>query len=326
MWRTDGIEETPMAEMIPVYLFTGFLESGKTTFIQESMEDKKFNTGEKTLILVCEEGEVEYAIERFWAKNVYFATISSEAELTKEKLTRLSQEHILDRVIIEYNGMWSMNTLYAAMPDDWGIFQQMMFADCNTFLSYNSNMRQLMYDKMVNAELVVLNRVPSVVDREEIHKVVRGASRRAQIIYDFPDKHVEYDDIEDPLPFDLEAPVIRVADDDFAVWYRDMSEDMRKYDGKTISFKGMVSVNPSFKPGQFIIGRHVMTCCEADIQYHGLLVESKMPVTCKTKDWVVIEAKIKIEYSKIYRRKGPVLNLISLKAAEEPENRVCTFY
>ena len=45
-----------MAQQIPVYLFTGFLEGGKTRIIQESMEDKRFNSGEKTLMIQCEDG------------------------------------------------------------------------------------------------------------------------------------------------------------------------------------------------------------------------------------------------------------------------------
>ena len=45
---------------IPVYLFTGFLDSGKTKFIQETLEDVNFNNGEKILLVVCEEGEEEY--------------------------------------------------------------------------------------------------------------------------------------------------------------------------------------------------------------------------------------------------------------------------
>ena len=44
---------------IPVYLFTGFLEAGKTRFIQETLEDERFNAGERTLLLLCEEGVEE---------------------------------------------------------------------------------------------------------------------------------------------------------------------------------------------------------------------------------------------------------------------------
>ena len=53
----------PENRQIPVYLFTGFLEGGKTKFIQETLEDGRFNKGEPTLLLVCEEGIEEYAPE-----------------------------------------------------------------------------------------------------------------------------------------------------------------------------------------------------------------------------------------------------------------------
>ena len=43
---------------IPVYLITGFLESGKTTFINETISDPEFSQGERTLLICCEEGEV----------------------------------------------------------------------------------------------------------------------------------------------------------------------------------------------------------------------------------------------------------------------------
>ena len=55
-------------EPIPVYLFLGFLESGKTKFIQETLEDKRFNNGERTLLLVFEEGIEEYDTSRFAKK------------------------------------------------------------------------------------------------------------------------------------------------------------------------------------------------------------------------------------------------------------------
>ena len=211
---------------IPVYLFTGFLEGGKTHIIQESMSDERFNTGEKTLIIMCEEGIEELDVSLFSGRNVYLASIEDEDELSEERLIECMGGHKIDRVIIEYNGMWMLKSLYEALPRDWFIFQNMMFADAKTFLSYNANMRQLMVDKLMDCEMIVLNRTPLDVDKEEIHKIVRGISRRATITYDYPDGHVEYDDIEDPLPFDIEANPIVIEDDDYAVWYRDLSEEM----------------------------------------------------------------------------------------------------
>ena len=135
----------------PVYLFTGFLEGGKTHIIQESMCDERFNTGEKTLIILCEEGIEELDVSEFPCKNIYFATLDSESDVTAEKLEACRQGHLIDRVIIEYNGMWQLGTLYNNLPKDWFIFQNMMFADANTFIAYNNNMRQLVFDKVRDA-------------------------------------------------------------------------------------------------------------------------------------------------------------------------------
>jgi G3E family GTPase len=119
----------------------------------------------------------------------------------------------------------------------------MMFADANTFISYNNNMRQLTYDKLVDAEMIVLNRTPDTIDKDAIHQIIRGITRRAAIVYDYPDGHVEYDEIEDPLPFDLDADVVEIDDGDYAIWYRDLSEDMPKYHEKVVKFKGIAFVD-----------------------------------------------------------------------------------
>ena len=137
-----------MAANIPVYLFTGFLEGGKTHIIQESMEDKRFNSGEKTLILQCEEGVDELEPDRFWGRNVYLEQLEQESDVNRENLTAIGKKHRIDRVIIEYNGMWKLSTLYENLPENWGIYQEMLFADAGTFLSYNANMRQLVVDKL----------------------------------------------------------------------------------------------------------------------------------------------------------------------------------
>ncbi len=315
-----------MAIQIPVYLFTGFLEGGKTHIIQESMEDQKFNSGEKTLIIQCEEGIDELDPSRFYGQNVYLESIEKESDLTEANLSELDKRHKIDRIIIEYNGMWNLSTLYQNMPKNWGLYQEMMFADANTFLSYNANMRQLMVDKLLNAEMVVLNRTPNEIDKEEIHKVIRGISRSAAITYDYPDGHVEYDDIEDPLPFDLNAPVVEIADGDYALFYRDLSEDMQKYNGKTLRFKGIVARDASLGKRAVLAGRHVMTCCEADIAFHPLVCVFDRDTTLKTRDWATLTGKIKVERHKLYNGEGPVLYVENTEFAVKPAQEVATFY
>ena len=311
---------------IPVYLFTGFLEGGKTHIIQESMEDKKFNSGEKTLLIQCEEGIDEFDLDRFWGKNVYLVSIDSEEEINLENLTRIGKEHRIDRVIIEYNGMWKLGTLYDNLPKDWSIYQEMMFADAKTFLSYNSNLRQLMVDKLMGAEMVVLNRTPEDIDKEEIHRVIRGVTRRAAITYDYPDGHVEYDEIEDPLPFDLSAPVVEIADNDYAMFYRDLSEEMQKYDRKVLRFKGIAARDDRLGGKTLLLGRHVMVCCADDISYSPLVAVFPEETAIKTGEWVTVTGEVRLEKHKLYHGAGPVLYVRSTEFAVKPVQEVATFY
>ena len=311
---------------LPVYLFTGFLEGGKTHIIQESLNDENFNSGEKTLVLMCEEGVEELDPSQFWGQNVRIEYIDDEEKITKENLIALTKDRKIDRIIIEYNGMWLLERLYANMPSNWVIYQNMMFADANTFITYNNNMRQLTYDKLVDAEMIVLNRTPENIDKEEIHKIIRAITRRAAIVYDYPDGHVEYDDIEDPLPFDINAPVIELRDADYAIWYRDLSENMDEYDSKTVKFKGMICVDNRLPSNAVVIGRHIMTCCADDIQYGGLICVFKTPQTLKTRDWITVTGKIKIEVNKLYKKNGPVLYVESTEFAVPPKQEVAMFY
>ena len=161
------------SEDFPVYLFTGFLESGKTKFIQETLEDKRFCNGEKTLLIVCEEGLEEYAPDQFADKSVYIRVIENEDELTGENLERFKKETKAERCVIEYNGVWLLDKLYTAMPENWVVYQEFMFADARSFINYNANMRQLCFDKLKSCELVVFNRYNSSIEKMELHKIVR---------------------------------------------------------------------------------------------------------------------------------------------------------
>jgi uncharacterized membrane protein YcgQ (UPF0703/DUF1980 family) len=311
----------------PVYLFLGFLESGKTKFIQETLEDDRFNTGERTLLLVCEEGETEYDSGRFAAKNVDIEYIDDENDLTEEKLTTLQQTRGIERVVVEYNGMWLMQKFFDAMPEGWMINQIMMFAEAGTILTYNQNMRQLVFDKIQYAEMIVFNRLdPTVTDKMELHKMVRAISRRPDIVYEDESGKAEFDEIEDPLPFNVDAPVIEIEDKDYALFYRDISENLQNYDGKTVRFKGIVACDKRLNKGTFVVGRHIMTCCEADIQYCGIVCNSDGSLPVKTRDWVTVEAKIKVEKHRVYNSVGPVLYATKVVLCDKPEQEIATFF
>ena len=211
-----------MANEIPVYLFVGFLESGKTKFIQETFEDPNFDSGDKTLLLVCEEGEEEYSQKKFAFPGVTLYNLEDKAELNPQNLAKLAKEADAGRVVIEYNGMWMLQDLANNLPENWIVYQCIATADGTTALTYarDNSMRALMLDKIARSELIVFNRAEAVNNdaaRQELHKLVRQASRKCDIAYEFADGSVAYDDIPDPLPFDINAPVIEIPDDDFGI-------------------------------------------------------------------------------------------------------------
>ena len=206
-------------QQIPVYAFTGFLDSGKTKFIQETLEDPRFNAGEKTLLLVFEEGEEEYDFSTYPSQNVYLEVLDQQTVTTRE-FAALQKKYKAERVVAELNGMQQVGDLYMRFPENWVVAQEVMFADSTTIMAYNANMRNLVMDKLVGAQMVVFNRLEKGADVMPFHKLARAASRRIDILYDYTDGSTQFDEIEDPLPFDINAPVIQVMDEDFALWYR----------------------------------------------------------------------------------------------------------
>ena len=311
---------------IPVYLFTGFLEAGKTKFIQETLQDKRFNKGESTTLLLCEEGIEEYDPTLFSGQNVHLHVVEEEQWLTPDRLAAIQKRDASERVIVEYNGMWQLNSLFSNLPPNWQVAQEMLFADANSFINYNANMRSLVVDKLQSCDLVIFNRCPKGVDKLALHKIVRGVSRRADIAYDYLDGTTEYDDIEDPLPFDVNASVIEIADSDYALWYRDFMEEPKKYIGKKVQFKGIIACDGKLPKDTFVIGRHIMTCCADDIQYGGVIALWKNAHTLSSRDWATVTAKVAFEHNKAYRGKGPVLYIEQLEGATPPEQQVATFY
>ncbi len=310
---------------IPVYFFTGFLESGKTKFIQEMMTDDRFNEGENTLLLVFEEGEEEYKPQFFASPNVHIEYVEDIEDINDEVLEVIVKKHSIQRVIVEYNGMYEVSKFFDIMPSKWVLAQALMIADSNTFFNFNANMRQLTFDKMQCSEAVIFNRFDDSKDKMEFHKTVRAAGRKIDILYEYTDGHVEPDRIPDPLPYDINADIVEIKDEDYAEFYRDICEEGAKYDGKILSFKGIVAVDDSLPKNTAVLGRHIMTCCEADIFYGAFVCEYRQVIDLKKRDWVKITAKVKFRKHDVYEGVGPVFEAISIEKCEKPQQELATF-
>lgn len=313
---------------IPVYLFLGFLDGGKTKFIHDTLCDERFQNGDKTLCILFEDGDEELDTSEYkGGENVTVVIADGKEQLTTKFLEDSLKKSGAERVMIEYNGMWMIQELGMILPRNWQVYQIMMMADANSFVSYNNNMRQLVFDKLNNAEVVFFNRCKPDIDKMPLHAIVRAVSRRTAIVYEYEDGTMENDDIEDPLPYDIDAPVIDVKDEDFGLLYMDAMDKPEKYSGKTIRFKALTAHSPKLPKGSFVGGRFAMQCCAEDIQYVGFMCRWKQADTIKNKGWYYVTAEVKAEKDKLFSGQvGPMFYVKEVKPAEKPEEETVYFY
>ena len=312
---------------IPVYLFLGFLDGGKTKFIQDTLCDERFQSKERTLCILFEDGDEELDTSKYkGGDNVTVVVADGKQDLTTKFLEDALKNARAERVMLEYNGMWTLQELGTVLPRGWQVYQIMMFADANSFESYNNNMRQLVYDKLNSAEVVFFNRCKQGFDKMPLHTIVRAVSRRTAIVYEYEDGTIENDNIEDPLPFDINAPIVEVKDEDFGLLYLDAMDKPSNYDGKTIRFKALVASSPRFPRGSFVGGRFAMACCAEDIQYVGFMCRWKRADSVKNKGWYMITAEVKAERDKMFGGEtGPMLYVTEVKPAEKPQEETVYF-
>ena len=191
----------------------------------------------------------------------------------------------------------------------------------------------LLLDKLRGSELLVVNRAEHLNDdesRQLVHKLVRQASRRCDIAYEFADGSVAYDDIPDPLPFDVNAEVIDIPAEFFGVWYMDCMDDPNKYAGKTVKFLAQVCQTPRAGKNSFVPGRFAMTCCIQDIQFVGFPCKYDGYKALEQRSWITLTAKVNVKYHPIYQGQtpaatGPVLTALAVEPAEAPRDDVVMF-
>lgn len=311
-------------EEIPVYVFTGFMDSGKTTLIKKTLLDENFAEGAKTLLIVCEDGEEEYVEEEMAAAGVRILMIEKEEDFTEAMLNNLSRQYAPDQVFIEYNGTWGMDVLLeTALPEGWLIVQSLATADATTFDMYLGNMRAMILEQLFKADVVIINRCAEDTPKGKFRRAIKAVNRPAQIVYERWDGTL--DESEEELPFDLDQDVIEISDADYAIWYMDAQEHYKKYDKKKVRFLGCVYNPENMKKGVMVPGRFAMTCCIEDVTFLGFKCKYPESKRIPHKSWVKITAEIRVEFAAEYKGRGPVLYPESVETAQKPEDELVYF-
>lgn len=302
---------------IPIYLFAGFMDSGKTTLIKETLLENGFAEEGNSLIICCEDGEIEFSEAELEKINAKLVMIENEEDFTAERLAQIDAEYHPDQIFLEYNGTWGMDTIMeTAMPNGWTIIQSLATVDATTFDMYLANMRAMIMEQLFTADVVIFNRCDDNTDKGKYRRNVKALNRKAQLVYERADGTL--DEREEELPFDISADELEISDADYAIWYMDCMENPKKYIGKKVSFLALVYNPEKLKKGTFVPGRFAMTCCVDDVTFIGFKCkyadEDKIP----HKSWINITAEVRYEFAKEYKGKGPVLYPVSIEPAAKP--------
>lgn len=312
-------------EEIPVYMFMGFLESGKTTFANETLIERGFTEGEPTLLLVCEEGIEEYDEEYLKSKNIFTEYID-ENNLNTEHLLDLQEKYNPTRVMIEYNGTWKMDKLFTIrVPKGWTIVQVISFVDSTTFDVYVANMKAMMMEQLSAADMIIFNRCDENTKRAEYRRSIKAVNRRAQVIFENKDGLAEVGDEELDLPYDIEQPHIILEDEDYGIFYIDSCDNPDKYVGKKITFKAMVHKPSEYGINEFVPGRFAMTCCADDIAFIGFKCYFQAAKHLQDRQWVTVTGVIEKEFYPEFQGEGPVIKATKVDIAKPAEDELVYF-
>ncbi len=313
-----------------VYVILGFLEAGKTSLIRDLITDDMFDDEAKTLILVCEEGEEEYEDAVLKMGGAVCEYIEDEESFNCEIIDGFIGKHRPDRIIIEYNGMWPCaripdlyDEIEEAHPEYEVVFQTIDVANDETFSLYMKNMPSMMVEHFKIAEMVIVNRCSLSTSKLAIRGSIKAVNPRAQIVYESDDD--AFYEMEEELPFDINADVVEISDDDFGLWYVDMVDHPKNYEGKTLKVTGMIQKPPGLPKGFEIFGRFAMTCCAEDVQYMGFLCKADSWSGFKNRQYVTVTARFEYKFMKEYGEEGPVFYAEDVSPANVPKEELVYF-
>ena len=301
---------------LPVFLLNGFLESGKTTLIKEIVENNEQYHNNSTVIIACEDGEVDYEDEWCEKYQVHVEKIENQEDFTPEYLERLDQVYMPDRIVIEYNSFFDWEA--QEFPDYMVIYQQITLIDARNFNVMFNNMKKIFQSNVMNSSLVIFNRCDGIKDLGLYRRWIRGLTQQAQIA--FEDKNGNLTTmLDEDLPYDLSKDVICFEEDVYPTWYVDVFDNYEKYFNKIFKFKAFVR---GIEKKAIVVGHDVMTCCSEDIQFLGYEVVNESKTKVKLGDCVYLECYVTREYSDLAQEEVVMLHAKSITVLPPEKSKV----
>lgn len=252
----------------PIYFFTGFLDAGKTTVIKETLLDPNFDDGSATLLISFETGSEKYDDSFLKDANAKLVTLKV-AEFDKQKMLELEREYDFERIVIEFNGMEDdTKFLETYFIDNWELAEVLMVANTKLFNLYNMNLKQKMYNHVKYADVAIYNRYTDE-DMSYIRNNLKAINPYIQLVFENINREIV--EFKKENIFDLSKKDIVISDQDYGLWYLDVSEEPEKWENKNITIRAKWTSDLSH-PSACVVGRQAMVCCADDLNTIGLTV------------------------------------------------------
>ncbi len=308
---------------VPIYLITGFLESGKTTLGLTVLGNERFTNGGTVLVICCEEGEAEWDAKSLEKNKGVLVMLDSSEELTSQKLAALENEYKPSCVIMEYNSMWGLEKLDTlVLPRLWDWAQVVTTADGGTFENYMTNMRKLLTDPMKTADMICVNRCRPDFNKSSWRRQLRAMNSSATIFFENLDGTVDDGITDEDLPYDMKAETIVISDEQFGIFYVDSMDHPERYDGKKIRLVGQAWKRQGFPKGFYYFARSAMTCCSNDIAPCGWVCKGDR--TPDNKTYFTLTARCK-QVQSPDGQLALMLNELTTERAKTPHEELVTF-
>lgn len=303
--------------MQKIYVVNGFMDSGKTTFIKELFGQSYFDTGEKTLLILCEDGMEEYDVPFCNAHNIVLKRIESEADFSEETISFMEKQTEPDRIIVEYNGMWNPADKFEQWKNEQ--YMEIVIIDAQTFDLYLNNLKPYVTQQLRNAYMTLFRSCDGKENRlASYRRSVRAVNPSTNFV--FKNAAGEMNPrLDEDLPYDIKKNWLDLSDDAFGVFYIDAMEYVKRYVGKEIHFIGKIFQK---KKNMLLIGRKAMTCCMEDLATFALICDiadtEQFPAYC----WVDVEGEVTEEYIEKMHVTIPVIRVSWIEKCEKPYKEI----
>lgn len=258
---------------IPLYLFAGLLDSGKTTVLKETLADEVFHDGLETLIIALEDGEVQYDNKFLKAVKAKLLRLEDLTHLTKKLQYNILHKYHFSRIFLETNGLEDEYSFIknGGLLQEIELAEALCIADASQFRLQITNLRTFFYNHIKGAEVCIFNRFDREDDYLYIRNNLKALNPGLKLVFENSKGAIVQ--VKNKELFDLSKGYLVIKDTDFGLWYMDFADNPLKYAKIKITLNLELLADYPTLAHSLFLGRQAMVCCADDLARIGLRVD-----------------------------------------------------